>query len=163
PLGNGQVSTSLNIQHLETTVSALDGETVVLGGLINSTDNKTENKVPWIGDLPGIGALFRYRTEVKKKTELLIIMTPHIVRNRCRRSRRQPYRNNPAHLNQSCTSGRRDFVWSRARSKRWMCNRLLRARLQNDSGFSRKGARMAFSFVKDMVDSAHTFGVAAQR
>ena len=82
PLGNGQVSTSLNIQHLETTVSALDGETVVLGGLINSTDSKMENKVPWLGDLPGLGALFRYRTQSKKKTELLIIMTPHIVRNR---------------------------------------------------------------------------------
>ncbi len=81
PLGNGTFSTSLNIQHLETTVSALDGETILLGGMISRKSDKVENKVPWLGDLPGLGALFRYRTENKTKTELIIIMTPHIVRN----------------------------------------------------------------------------------
>ena len=82
PLGNGQTSTSLNIQHLETTVSAYDGDTIVLGGMITKSDERVENKIPWVGDLPGIGALFRYRLEERKKTELVIIMTPHIVRNR---------------------------------------------------------------------------------
>ena len=82
PLGNGQSSTSLSIQHLETTVNAEDGETVLLGGLISKQSQKNENKAPWLGDLPGIGALFRYRTETTAQTELIIIMTPHIVRNR---------------------------------------------------------------------------------
>src|SRR5262249_32444044 len=38
--------------------------------------------IPWLGDLPGVGALFRYRTQSKTKRELLVILTPHIVRNR---------------------------------------------------------------------------------
>ncbi len=81
-LGNGVLSTALNIQQLETTVSAYDGETVALGGLISKRDSKNENKIPWFGDLPGVGAAFRYRTHTRSKTELLIILTPHIVRNR---------------------------------------------------------------------------------
>src|SRR5262249_30182550 len=69
-------------QTVDTTVIAQDGETVALGGLISKRDEKHENKVPWFGDLPYVGAAFRYRTMAKTKTELLIIMTPHIVRNR---------------------------------------------------------------------------------
>jgi general secretion pathway protein D len=80
--GTPQVGTALQIQHLETTVTAEDGETVALGGLISKSDTKTENKIPWLGDLPGVGALFRYRTQNRVKKELLIIMTPHIVRCR---------------------------------------------------------------------------------
>jgi general secretion pathway protein D len=87
PLGNGTFGTSYKTQHLETTVSATDGETVLLGGLISKRDDKNENKIPWLGDLPGIGAAFRYRTYTKTKTELVIIMTPHIVRNRDERER----------------------------------------------------------------------------
>ena len=78
-LGNGNMGTVLNIQHLETTVSAYDGETIVLGGMISRRDTKNENKAPWLGDLPYLGALFRYRTQQRSKTELIIIMTPHIV------------------------------------------------------------------------------------
>lgn len=94
-LGNGTLGTALNIQHLETTVISTDGETVLLGGLITKNENKVENKIPVLGDLPGLGAAFRYRSYTKNKTELLIIMTPHIVRNRfeaeqvlCEESRR---------------------------------------------------------------------------
>ncbi|MCS7045889.1 MAG: hypothetical protein NZO58_06000, partial [Gemmataceae bacterium] len=82
PLGGGQISNALAIQQMETTVSAYDGETIVLGGMITMRDNKTENKIPWLGDLPGFGALFRYRTQSKSKVELLIILTPHVVYNR---------------------------------------------------------------------------------
>jgi hypothetical protein len=63
-------------------VIAQDGETVALGGIIVKRDEKMENKVPWLGDLPYLGTLFRYRTQQKQKTELLIIMTPHIVHSR---------------------------------------------------------------------------------
>jgi type II secretion system protein D len=82
PLGNGSFGTSINIQHMEATVSAYDGETVAIGGLIAWKDNKTENKVPWVGDLPYVGAAFRYRTQAKTKTELLFMLSPHIVRCR---------------------------------------------------------------------------------
>jgi type II secretory pathway component GspD/PulD (secretin) len=86
-LGNGQVSPIFNQQLFDTTVIAQDGETVALGGLITRSDTKNENKVPWFGDLPYVGSMFRYRTQQKKKVELLVIMTPHIVRNKAERSR----------------------------------------------------------------------------
>ncbi|MGE0529286.1 MAG: secretin N-terminal domain-containing protein [Bdellovibrionales bacterium] len=73
---------AFDTQLVETTVIAQDGETVVIGGLINRDNEKQEAKIPWLGDLPGVGSLFRYRTQKKNKTELLIILTPHIVRNR---------------------------------------------------------------------------------
>jgi type II secretory pathway component GspD/PulD (secretin) len=79
-LATGVFSNAIKIQHLETTVIAEDGQTVVLGGMISKSDNIVDNKVPWLGDLPGVGAMFRYRTKMTAKTELLIIMTPHIIR-----------------------------------------------------------------------------------
>jgi len=81
-LGNGLLATQFITQTLDTTVIAEDGETVAIGGMIQKRDEKHENKVPWLGDLPYIGAAFRYRTQTKTKTELLIVMTPHIVRNK---------------------------------------------------------------------------------
>ncbi|HLW67377.1 MAG TPA: secretin N-terminal domain-containing protein, partial [Gemmataceae bacterium] len=78
-LGNGQIGTGFNVQSVDTTVAAADGETVLIGGLITKNDARNENKVPWLGDLPGVGAFFRFRTRYVKKTELVIIMTPHII------------------------------------------------------------------------------------
>ena len=59
-LGNGLRAPVFNQQILDTTVVAQDGETVALGGLITRSDDKTENKVPWLGDLPFIGTAFRF-------------------------------------------------------------------------------------------------------
>lgn len=84
-IGNGVLAQALNIQTIETTVICNDGETVGLGGLISKNDTKQENKVPWLGDVPWLGAAFRYRTEMKSKTELLVILTPHVVRSRAER------------------------------------------------------------------------------
>jgi type II secretion system protein D len=81
-LGNNVTATAFNDQLVQTTVIAQDGETVVLGGVISKNDSKIENKIPWLGDLPIVGALWRYRQESKSKNELIIIMTPHIVRTR---------------------------------------------------------------------------------
>jgi hypothetical protein len=67
---------------VDTTVLAQDGETVAIGGMITKHDAKEETKIPWFGDLPYVGALFRYRTETKDKTELIVILTPHIIRSR---------------------------------------------------------------------------------
>ncbi len=65
----------------QTTISAADGQTVVLGGLITNSKSQTQRKVPWLGDVPLVGRLFRYDGMVRRKTELLIIMTPHVVRS----------------------------------------------------------------------------------
>ena len=80
--GSTQFATAIDQQIIETTVVAMDGETVALGGLIQKTDIKSENKIPWFGDLPYVGAAFRFRTQTKEKRELLLILTPHIVRNK---------------------------------------------------------------------------------
>jgi len=65
----------------KTTVVIKDGQTVVIGGLINETGNKTNYKVPILGDIPIIGYLFRSKTESLDKKNLYIFLTPHIVEN----------------------------------------------------------------------------------
>jgi type II secretion system protein D len=80
-LGNGNVGTSFFTQEVETTVVASDNETVIIGGLISTSDTKHENKVPGLGDLPYVGAAFRYRTQSREKRELIVILTPRIVRS----------------------------------------------------------------------------------
>jgi type II secretory pathway component GspD/PulD (secretin) len=80
-LGNGQFATAFDQQAITTTVTVMDGETIVLGGLVSKTNNRQENKVPWLGDLPYIGTAFRYRTQTQEKRELLVILTPHVIRN----------------------------------------------------------------------------------
>lgn len=65
----------------ETRIAIQDGQTVVIGGLMEDQYNLTEQKVPLLGDLPAVGALFRRTREVKSKTELLLFLTPEIVRD----------------------------------------------------------------------------------
>ncbi|MCS6976896.1 MAG: hypothetical protein NZM31_07805 [Gemmatales bacterium] len=81
-LGNGVLGTIIDVTAASTVISAMDGQTVVIGGLIQQSDTREERKVPWFGDLPYIGAAFRYRTESRERRELLILLTPRIVRNR---------------------------------------------------------------------------------
>lgn len=64
----------------QTTVSAMDGETIVLGGLITQDKQEIHRQVPLLGDLPILKHLFRYDGYVSRRSELLIILTPHIIR-----------------------------------------------------------------------------------
>ena len=64
-----------------TTVSLASGETVVMGGLITSSEDTIERKVPWVGDVPILGQLFRYDTKTTERKELLIFMTPRVIRS----------------------------------------------------------------------------------
>jgi type II secretion system protein D len=79
----GQVirSPRIDTATAQTTVSATSGQTVILGGLISKNTNQLHRKVPWLGDVPLLGHLFRYDSVSTTRQELLIIMTPHIVRN----------------------------------------------------------------------------------
>ena len=75
-----------------TTVTVKDGQTVVIGGLISDRYERIEKKIPLLGDIPLIGAIFRNTSETIEKTELLIVLTPHVISNaggtdRDRRSR----------------------------------------------------------------------------
>ncbi len=63
----------------ETTVVVQDNQTVVIGGLIGSTDTDIEQKIPILGDMPLIGHLFRSTAVSSRKTNLLIFLTPHII------------------------------------------------------------------------------------
>jgi general secretion pathway protein D len=64
----------------DTSVVVKDKETVVIGGLIQDQDTITENKVPFLGDIPGLGWLFKSSSKERTKTNLLIVLTPRIVR-----------------------------------------------------------------------------------
>jgi general secretion pathway protein D len=63
-----------------TQVVVKDQQTVVIGGLIRSVNSRTEAKVPFLGDIPVIGALFRTRTDTIEKRNLILILTPYIIR-----------------------------------------------------------------------------------
>ncbi len=63
-----------------TTVSAMNGQTIVLGGLIDKEKTEIHAKVPLLGDIPLLGRLFRHDLSTDMRNELLIVMTPHIVR-----------------------------------------------------------------------------------
>jgi general secretion pathway protein D len=71
----------INTTTAQTTVSAMDGQTVVLGGLITKARSTVKRRVPYLSDIPILGNLFRYDNISSERTELLIIMTPHIVRD----------------------------------------------------------------------------------
>lgn len=63
----------------ETTVTVFDGQTIVIGGLISDRFERRDRKVPLLGDIPFIGGLFRSMTQETTKTELLIVLTPHVI------------------------------------------------------------------------------------
>ena len=63
-----------------TTVRVRDGETIVIGGMTYANTRKRSNKIPILGDLPIIGQLFRANADEVIKTEVIIMITPHIVK-----------------------------------------------------------------------------------
>lgn len=65
----------------KTSVVVKDKETVAIGGLIQDTEEETISKVPLLGDIPLLGWLFKSRTKTRKKTNLMILLTPHIVKD----------------------------------------------------------------------------------
>jgi type IV pilus assembly protein PilQ len=71
---------SIDTRQIITQVLVNDGQTVVLGGILDTTKSKAANKVPFFGDIPFLGALFRSTTDINNKTELLIFITPKILR-----------------------------------------------------------------------------------
>ncbi len=73
---------SIDTRELNTTVLVANGDTVVLGGIFQDETSSQEDKVPWLGDIPGVGVLFRRRTSDIRKRELLIFITPTIVDDR---------------------------------------------------------------------------------
>jgi general secretion pathway protein D len=67
------------IREVETPVTLPDGHTAILGGLVNNVDSDSLSKVPWLGDLPLIGWLFRSTNDQSRERYLYVFITPHII------------------------------------------------------------------------------------
>lgn len=78
-LGTPIYAPNLDIRSADTVVVTPDAQPVVIGGLIGSNKSISDTKVPFLGDIPVLGNLFKYSSKTASKTELLIFLTPHIV------------------------------------------------------------------------------------
>lgn len=76
----GSVAYQIGTRNTETVLRLKDGETQVFGGLINDEERKTTSKLPLIGDVPLLGRLFSNVDDSSIKTELLLSITPHVIR-----------------------------------------------------------------------------------
>ena len=77
--GLGGTVPSIDTRSVETQVLVADGQTVVLGGIYETERRETVNKVPFLGDIPVLGGLFRSKERIDNKAELLIFVTPRIL------------------------------------------------------------------------------------
>ena len=69
----------ISTKSMHTLVKIKDGETIAVGGLITSNDNKSEKRIPILHKLPLIGGLFEYKSKTRTRTELVIFITPKIL------------------------------------------------------------------------------------
>jgi len=79
---SGAVVPQIGTRSTATELRLKDGETQVLAGLISDEDRKTVNKIPGLGDIPVLGRLFSKHSDDNVKTELILTITPHIIRPR---------------------------------------------------------------------------------
>ena len=80
PSATGGFVPSIDTRSITTQVLVNDGQTVVLGGIMETEERDTEKKVPWLGDIPGLGVLFKTTGKSNQRDELLIFVTPKILR-----------------------------------------------------------------------------------
>ncbi len=79
--GNGQTQYEFGTRNVDTIMNLRDGETVIIGGLIQDNESKTMSKIPILGDLPVLGKLFSSTDNEGVKTDVLMSITPNIVSN----------------------------------------------------------------------------------
>ncbi|MCC6231622.1 MAG: hypothetical protein IT580_03205 [Verrucomicrobiales bacterium] len=80
PIGPDVDAPVINLRSADTVVVTPDGQTVVIGGLMSDSRTETDSKIPGLGDIPLLGTLFKRKERGDTKTELLIFLTPHIVK-----------------------------------------------------------------------------------
>ncbi|WP_374567256.1 type IV pilus secretin PilQ [Ideonella sp.] len=73
---------AINTKHVKTQVLVENGGTVVIGGIFTQNEREDVNKVPFLGDIPYLGNLFKERVKLSSRTELLIFLTPKVVTDR---------------------------------------------------------------------------------
>jgi general secretion pathway protein D len=74
-------SPAISTRKISTNIVAANGESVMLGGLISENKQITDNKVPFLGDVPLLGYLFKNNSQTLSRTELVIILTPTVITN----------------------------------------------------------------------------------
>lgn len=79
PIGNGATAPVIDVRSADTVAVTPDGQTVVIGGLMQTSKAQNETKIPLLGDIPLLGNLFKRRQKVEVQKELVIFLTPHIV------------------------------------------------------------------------------------
>ncbi len=72
---------AIDTKHIQTQVLVENGGTVVIGGIYEQTDREDETKVPFLGDIPVFGNLFKQKTRTASKSELLVFITPKVLTN----------------------------------------------------------------------------------
>jgi pilus assembly protein CpaC len=77
---NGISVPALTVREASTTVELRDGQSFMLGGLLQNVSQTAQQQLPWLGDVPVLGSLFRSAAYQKDETDLVIMVTPHIVR-----------------------------------------------------------------------------------
>lgn len=77
---SGTTVPALVVRRTDTTVELGDGQTFILSGLVSNNLSNNVSKVPWLGDIPIIGAFFRTTTYQRQRRELIMVVTPHLVR-----------------------------------------------------------------------------------
>ena len=77
----------VDTRSVETSVLVDNGETVVLGGVFEETKSTQEEKIPFLGDLPAVGYMFRNTNTARDKKELLIVVTPKVLKESLRFNR----------------------------------------------------------------------------
>lgn len=79
--GDTTLGPTWTTRSVETRVVVRDQQTVLIGGLMQNTDEAVESKVPLLGDVPLLGYLFKYRRNTRRKSNLLIMLTPYIIKD----------------------------------------------------------------------------------
>lgn len=77
-----QAGIAIDTKHIKTQVLVENGGTVVIGGIFELTETNDESKVPFLGDIPAVGNLFKVRTRTSSKKEMLVFITPKMVAER---------------------------------------------------------------------------------
>lgn len=79
PISAGVNAPIIDVRSADTVVLTPDGQTVVIGGLMENDSGEQVSKIPLLGDIPLLGNLFRHKVSTDAKTELLIFLTPHVI------------------------------------------------------------------------------------
>jgi general secretion pathway protein D len=81
PTAVATLTPSITLRRIESSVTVQSGQTVMLGGLISESNSLTRNAIPGLGDIPLLGELFGNRDDARARTELVVFITPHVLRD----------------------------------------------------------------------------------